>query len=344
MKTRTVLNRLGFVLVALVLLTLSAGMAWATAADYEQRGLIPENVIVAGQDVGGMTPDEARAVISEAVEAPLLKPVAVRTDVGQRVCDPDDIVHVDIEGMLDEAYGPWRAAPFVARLQAAFYEPYSATVETTFTVDEDAIGRWIESVAEEVERQPANATLELVGSTPKITPAQYGRQVDRALARERLAAAVIGEKRDIYLPVKNITPQITEDDFGRVIVVDLSSRRLRLYDGDDPLQTWSVAIGTPGFPTPQGRWEIVLKRYAPTWINPGSDWAKDMPDRIEPGPTNPLGLRALNLNASGIRIHGTSNINSIGSAASHGCVRMRNSDVVNLFDMVEVGTPVFVVP
>ena len=316
MKPRTVATRLGLTLIAIVLLTLSAGMAWATATDYDRRGVIPDNVVIAGQDVGGMTPDEARDVIAQAVEEPLLRPVTVRTEVGKRVCDPDDIVHVDIDGMIDEAYGPWQAAPFVARLQAELLTPYTATVETTYTVDEDAIGTWIEEVAEEIERQPSNAKLELVGSTPQITPAQYGRQVDRALAKERLSEAVIGEQRDVYLPVKNITPKITEDDFGRVIVVDLSDRRLRLYHGDDPLQAWSVAIGTPGFPTPQGRWEIVLKRYMPTWINPGSDWATDMPDRIEPGPTNPLGIRALNLNASGIRIHGTSNINSIGSAAS----------------------------
>jgi L,D-transpeptidase ErfK/SrfK len=68
-----------------------------------------------------------------------------------------------------------------------------------------------------------------------------------------------------------------------------------------------------------------------------------MPETIPPGPGNPLGTRALNLNASGIRIHGTANVNSIGTAASHGCVRMVQRDVEELYDLVDVGTPVFVV-
>jgi lipoprotein-anchoring transpeptidase ErfK/SrfK len=68
-----------------------------------------------------------------------------------------------------------------------------------------------------------------------------------------------------------------------------------------------------------------------------------MPERIGPGYSNPLGIRAMPLNASGVLIHGTSNSGSIGSSASHGCIRMRMNEVVQLFDLVEVGTPVYIV-
>jgi lipoprotein-anchoring transpeptidase ErfK/SrfK len=68
-----------------------------------------------------------------------------------------------------------------------------------------------------------------------------------------------------------------------------------------------------------------------------------MPATIGPGPNNPLGTRALNLNASGIRIHGTTANSSIGTAASHGCMRMHRWDIEDLYDRVEVGTPVLIV-
>jgi L,D-transpeptidase ErfK/SrfK len=80
----------------------------------------------------------------------------------------------------------------------------------------------------------------------------------------------------------------------------------------------------------------------PSWGNPGSAWAANMPAYIPPGPSNPLGTRALNLNASGIRIHGTTSDWSIGRAASHGCMRMHRWDVEELFDRVEIGTPVLI--
>jgi len=88
----------------------------------------------------------------------------------------------------------------------------------------------------------------------------------------------------------------------------------------------------------------VQKRYRPTWSNPAPNgWGKGMPASIPPGPSNPLGTRALNLNASGIRIHGTNKDGSIGRAASHGCMRMHRWDIEDLYERVEVGTPVLIV-
>jgi L,D-transpeptidase ErfK/SrfK len=69
-----------------------------------------------------------------------------------------------------------------------------------------------------------------------------------------------------------------------------------------------------------------------------------MPAYIPPGPNNPLGTRALYLNTSGIRIHGTSKRSSIGTAASHGCMRMLREDVEALYPLVPVGTKIHIVP
>jgi lipoprotein-anchoring transpeptidase ErfK/SrfK len=88
-----------------------------------------------------------------------------------------------------------------------------------------------------------------------------------------------------------------------------------------------------------------VKRFEPTWYNPAPNgWGSDMPAVIGPGPDNPLGLRALNWNRGGadtlIRFHGTPNESSIGEAASRGCVRMFNSDVIELYDLVPSGTAI----
>jgi L,D-transpeptidase ErfK/SrfK len=108
-------------------------------------------------------------------------------------------------------------------------------------------------------------------------------------------------------------------------------------------RTYGVATAKGGFVTPQGSWTVINKVMNPTWINPAPDtWGKDDPPMIPPGPGNPLGTRALYLNAPGIRIHGTYASSSIGSYASHGCIRMRIPDSEALYPLVPVGTPVLV--
>jgi len=127
------------------------------------------------------------------------------------------------------------------------------------------------------------------------------------------------------------------------LVLDISERCLYLYEGGMVTKTYRVAVGTPRYPTPLGTYKITSKRKNPTWYNPHKTWSKDMPPFIPPGPGNPLGPRALNLSASGIRIHGTPQVWSIGRAASHGCIRMRPSDVIDLYPRVSVGAPIDII-
>lgn len=129
----------------------------------------------------------------------------------------------------------------------------------------------------------------------------------------------------------------------RRIVVNKSQRRLYFYQANQLRLVYPVAVGMPSYPTPSGSWRIVRKELNPVWYNPGSDWAKEMPKKIPPSPNNPLGLRALALNAPGILIHGTSVYTSIGRAASHGCIRLRNADIIKLFPLVGIGVPVLIV-
>jgi lipoprotein-anchoring transpeptidase ErfK/SrfK len=107
-------------------------------------------------------------------------------------------------------------------------------------------------------------------------------------------------------------------------------------------RTFGVATGQASYPTPLGRFHIVVKWRNPWWYPPSSPWAHGLKP-VPPGPGNPLGTRWLGLSAPGVGIHGTPDAASIGYSASHGCIRMRIPEAEWLFRHVELGTAVFIV-
>jgi len=129
------------------------------------------------------------------------------------------------------------------------------------------------------------------------------------------------------------------------IVVDLSSLHLYLYRDGTLIKSYPVATGQPAWPTPTGSYAIVNMQMDPTWLPPNSDWAKNAKP-IPPGTENPLGTRWMGTSAPGVGIHGVppSEDSSIGTYASHGCIRMHNWDAVDLFSHVVVGMPVIIRP
>ena len=125
------------------------------------------------------------------------------------------------------------------------------------------------------------------------------------------------------------------------LILRLNQRRVYLYQGEQVVASYPVAVGKEGWETPTGSFNIMQKIENPVWQDP---WTGEV---RSPGPNSALGLRWIGFWTDGkdvIGFHGTPTINSIGQAASHGCVRMRNEDVVALFEQVEVGTPVIVEP
>jgi lipoprotein-anchoring transpeptidase ErfK/SrfK len=118
----------------------------------------------------------------------------------------------------------------------------------------------------------------------------------------------------------------------RRIVVSIPDRKLALLEGERVLKVYDVAVGKPSTPSPQGEFAIIHRIPQPTWYGPKKT--------VAPGKDNPLGTRWLGLSAAGYGIHGTNRPDSIGKAASHGCIRMRNADVEELFELVKVGVTV----
>jgi len=117
---------------------------------------------------------------------------------------------------------------------------------------------------------------------------------------------------------------------------------LSLYHGMSLWRQFRVATGQSAYPTPAGRFDIVVKWKNPWWYPPPDPWAageKPTP----PGPGNPLGTRWMGISSPGVGIHGTPEPGSIGYSVSHGCIRMRITDAEWLFEKVPVGTTVFIV-
>lgn len=127
------------------------------------------------------------------------------------------------------------------------------------------------------------------------------------------------------------------------ITVDISATTLTLERNGKVVKTYRVAVGQPAYPTPTGTFRIVNKQTNPTWKPPDSPWAEGL-GPIPAGPGNPLGTRWIGTSAAAVGIHGTYDDGSIGSAASHGCLRMHMPDVEELFERVAVGMPVEIRP
>jgi len=140
----------------------------------------------------------------------------------------------------------------------------------------------------------------------------------------RLAAALVITAVEAFAEERRIK--------GDRIVVSLGDHKLVLLLGDRVLKVYDVAVGKTITPTPQGEFKIINHVKNPTWYGPSKI--------VGPGKDNPLGTRWMGLSVKGYGIHGTNVPSSIGKSASHGCVRMRQNDLEELFEMVDVGATV----
>ena len=163
-----------------------------------------------------------------------------------------------------------------------------------------------------------------------------------ATLRRILKALHENRRGPLVVPSRLLPEKRSEADFGAVVVIRRVSNRLYLYRGTTFWRRFSVATGQAAYPTPLGRFDIVVKWRDPWWYPPPSPWAQGLKP-VPPGPGNPLGTRWMGLSAPGVGIHGTPDPASIGYSASHGCIRMYVPDAEWLFNQVHIGTPVFIV-
>lgn len=327
------------------LLVLSgAGAAWATydyTNDYSGR-LLP-GATIAGVQLGGMTPPEAVEAVQEAIRPRLDQVFTVSAGDATWTVSPRELgARNNAEQAVEAAVEASRATSFIDRMQMKLFgERLEFTQEVGIRYPRQGVRGFIQGIASNYDKDARDAAIDYSTGWVEIKEAKTGRKVVRDDSREALMGALRSGDTDVDLEVKTIEPKETGADLDQILLVRIGENKLYLYEDGEITHTWPVAPGQPEYPTPTGLFEVTEKRYMPTWVNPSPDtWGADMPASIPPGINNPLGLRAINWSAPAIRFHGTQALYSLGYNASHGCVRMSNDDVIELYDLIDVGTPI----
>ena len=334
-------------LVALSVLLLSVAGSAVAAYRYDRSTVsrIMPGVHIAGIDVGDMTRAEAAERVRTDVERRLSRHLVI--EAGGRVWDRtlgDLGMSADVDAAVDRAMEVGRGFSWLTRVfHRVANKPVERSIDVELAFDDTPIKDFVRTAFHALKVEPTSASLALVDGEPQMLEGTPGRELKTWVSRRMLADAVQGGVSRVELPMVAVRPEVTEENLGRTITVDLSTNTLRLYDGFDVIRTYSVATAMQGYETPPGTWTIYNKVENPTWVNGAKDtWGADLPDEIPPGPGNPLGTRALYLDAPGIRIHGTYSDSSIGTYASHGCIRMHIPESEELYPLVPIGTKVLV--
>jgi hypothetical protein len=293
--------------------------------------------------VGSRSLPEAERMLTDRVVTPLrTAPIKLRAHTTLEASAWALGMRVEVADAVRGAYERQRSISLVTRLWYRAFGDESRYPLTT-DIDRHRLDGFLASAAKRIDREPRNASVKIDGATLSVVPHEVGRRLHVGSARARIVQALRAGDDDVRLPVEFTQPELRKEQFNKVLLIDTGANRLDLYLDGKLSKAYPVATGTPGYPTPHGQFHITSKRMNPTWGNPWADWSMNMPAFIGPGPGNPLGTRAMNLSAGGIRIHGTPNAASIGGPASHGCIRMYMRDAEELFDIVDVGTPVVIV-
>ena len=330
---------------ALVLALLVGGGTAAFANDAFTRERLLRGTRIGGVYIGGDTLPQADRKLTRRYVDPLRQPIVISAaDVNTETTPWDLGLRLDVDSLLRETYERQRHMNIWERLVTWARGDRAADTDVAPHLDKSVLTGIVKDLARRVSRPVQNASLSFARGRLLVVPDRTGRDLNVADAIKRVTAAVSNGAGHVGLPVKETQAEHKASDFARVIVIRGGSNLLDLYQDGALAKTYGVATGVAAYPTPMGQFYVVGKQRNPAWINPHSSWSVGMPEYIAPGPGNPLGTRAIQLDANAIYIHGTPNDASIGTHASHGCVRMHMADVEELYERVGVGTPVLIVP
>ncbi len=327
-----------------LMLVSGVGISYA-AYDYgrDYSGKVMPGATIAGVDVGGMTRDEAITAVTEAIQPQLLRTISLNWGDKRWKVTPEKLgARHDTEAAVDAALAASHAAGFIDRARMRLLS-HDLSFERAVAIEypKKSVRSFVEGLASSIDRPAREASTNYESGWIEVIREQEGRKVRVRKTFDSLMNSLEHGSSAAPLAVEVEMPKTTTKDFQKILLLRIGENKLYLYDRGKITHTWIVATGQPSYPTPTGEYEIVEKRYMPTWVNPApTTWGANMPASIPPGIGNPLGLRALNWSAPAIRFHGTSATYSLGYNASHGCVRMSNEDVIELYDLVDVGTPI----
>jgi hypothetical protein len=339
-----------FVATFVVLLLAAAGGTYAYDSGREHQ--IAEGVSVGGVPVGGMKEAAARAKLRRAVLEPLNRPVVARYGGHAYKLTPTQAkVGVDIDGSISQAIERSREGNILARTARNLQgKRIDEDIKLDINYNHRAITRMVRRISAKIDRPARDATLDLEQGDVNPTPSATGLAVRAAKLRSQLRRSLLSVdgSRSVKVQTKMVEPKVTSKDLAEkypaVVIVHRGAFQLSLYKHLKLAKTYGIAVGRVGLETPAGLYHVQNKAVNPAWTMPNSSWVapKDR-GKVIPGgsPENPLKARWLGIYA-GAGIHGTDDSGSIGSAASHGCIRMRIPDVEELYPQVPVNAPVYI--
>jgi lipoprotein-anchoring transpeptidase ErfK/SrfK len=307
----------------------SAATAPATIAPGTRAG---------GVDVGGLTVADAAAKLRDTFSAAYSLPVRVTVAGRHFTLFPGQV------GFRFDQLATARRALAAGRAAAA------ARVPLVTSVDAARLGQRVAAIDAATTILARSATVRIRLRHMRVRPSKPGRSVVASQLAGRLsrsfrsasrARAITIDRHVVHPAVR--TRDLRRGRYGTIITVDQRHFRLRLFKRLRFVKSYGVAVGQPAYPTPNGLFSITSKAVNPTWNVPDSPWAGALRNETVAGGSaaNPLKARWMGI-VNGVGIHGTAESGSIGSRASHGCVRMRVPDVIDLYRRVPIGTPVLI--
>jgi lipoprotein-anchoring transpeptidase ErfK/SrfK len=339
-----------FIAVALVLLLLLGGAGAVLAYDSSNKHTIADGIKVGGVDVGGMNVTRAEAKVRAAYHARFERPIVLRYHRHRFVLSAHAAhVTVDVAGSVQQALERSRSDNLFVRTWRSLTDgKVKANIDPDMRYSEAAVKRLVSRVSRTLYVAPRNATISYSGDSIGAVQSRTGLSVRDQELTDAVNQALNdpGAKRDIRVPVARTPAKVTTSQlsaqYPAIITVDRSGFTLRLWRNLKLVHSYPIAVGQVGLETPAGLYHIQDKEVNPSWHVPNSAWAGSLAGQtIPPGPQDPIKARWMGI-FNGAGIHGTDELSSLGSAASHGCIRMAIPDVEALYDQVSVGTPVYI--
>jgi lipoprotein-anchoring transpeptidase ErfK/SrfK len=341
------------VLIALtvaVIALMGGGVGALYAYDSSKADVIATGMRVGGIDIGGMPVAEARFALEQRLASPLRRPMMIEGAGREFSLSPEAAgVEVDIESMLGEALAKSRGGTFIHRAIRDLTDGVVRDdIALRVTYSRDVVRTLVSRIERELERPAKNARLVPSAIRLRVVRSRNGLAVrTRALEKEIASRLVSPDAaRIVEIATKVVKPRLTTAElvsrYPRFITISRKRFELRLFGHLKLVKVYRIGIGRIGYETPAGLYRIRNKAANPAWYVPNESWTGSLAGKIiPPGPDNPIKARWLGF-FHGRGIHGTAATDSIGRAASHGCIRMTIPDVIELYDRIPLRTPLYI--
>ncbi|HEY0517037.1 MAG TPA: L,D-transpeptidase family protein [Solirubrobacteraceae bacterium] len=320
--------------------------------DHSRRDMIAKGVTVDGIAVGGLSESAARTKLERDLVARLNEPVVVRSGSRSWTLAHGADVRVDLPNMLGQAVRASREGSIVTRtFRSLFGGSVHRDIALVATYSHRAVTTLTAQVRSQVNRAPQDATVQPAPSGLRRVPSRAGVTVVSDILGGRMKAALLAPlgSRTVTVPTRTVQPKVTTAQlasrYPAYIVINRGAFRLQFYSHLKLARTYEIAVGMEGLETPAGLHKIEWEQVNPPWYVPKKAWAGSLAGTVvPPGPGDPLKARFMSFEG-GAGIHGIdpSEYSTIGHDASHGCVRMRIPDVIELYSKSPVGTPVYII-